>query len=109
MKSFSTRGNNQVILKFPNGVSVSTVWGTGSYSDNHMDIEAIMNIESIMKQEPLESDTCEFMILEAPYELLEDIHSEFNEYSVGSKTEPYGHVPIDVWIKVLNRLTSYTK
>jgi hypothetical protein len=34
-KAFTTHRENGVYLKFPNGNTLSTIWGRGSYSENH--------------------------------------------------------------------------
>lgn len=40
-KAFSSSRDCQIVLTFPNGNSMSTIWGFGSYSDNHFpDLES---------------------------------------------------------------------
>jgi len=34
-KSFTNHRANGVLLKFPNGNIISTIWGCGSYTENH--------------------------------------------------------------------------
>jgi len=33
--AFTNHRHNGVYLQFPNGNAISTIWGVGSYSDNH--------------------------------------------------------------------------
>lgn len=34
-KAFTNHRYNGVYLEFPNGNAISTIWGCGTYSDNH--------------------------------------------------------------------------
>lgn len=101
IKAFTVHKPNGVLLVFPNGNSLSTVWGSGTYSDN-------CNWESpdgdITKTYSTRieagSDTCEVMpnCSELVKKLLD---ATFPEETNGSI---FGYMTFEKWLKMVNIL-----
>lgn len=63
-KAFSQHRNNAFYLKFPNGNALSTIWGAGSYTENHnRGFEKPYSPENFQKawNERMDSDDVETM------------------------------------------------
>ena len=109
-KAFTAHKANGIYLKFPNGNGISTIWSTGSYSDNHdfdfrkddgsLDLER--NYRDRIEQG---SDTVEVMIDCKPI-VLELLEAKFAENSAGGSV--FGHLSISQWLEILNILESRT-
>ena len=98
-KAFNNWKHNSLHLTFPNGNSLSTVWGYCTYSDNHDisdDIEGIEAFNTFMQ-----SNTVEIMILEAPDKLRKKIH---RKYDFGGDTVK-GYLTITEWLDIVRMLS----
>jgi len=112
-KSFANHRNNGVYLEFPNGVSISTVWGYGNYCENydweHPDGKVSiknMTAESVMKQFekiPEGSSDVEIMIFGASDIFIRRLSNEFG----GGGDNPWGYINIMDWLKIVNRCANY--
>lgn len=94
-KAFSNHKINGVYLSFPNGNGLSTIWGAGTYSDNHDSFDYQM----VFKEG---SDTCEVMP-DCSSTVLELIHAKFDQGS-GSVI---GYLTFEQWLEVLNILNTH--
>lgn len=94
-KAFCNHKMNGVRLEFPNGNAISTVWGTGTYSDfrDHLAYPTELIEEG--------SATVEITVLAAPDKLIKKIHRHLNEDSDDSVI---GWVSITDWLWVINQL-----
>ena len=89
------RSGNGFRLTFPNGNSVSTIWGEMTYSDNHdVDFNSDYSIQM------LGSDTCECMVTCTP-EIHEVLEKEFEEEYDGVILM---YLTLDKWLKLINIL-----
>lgn len=111
-KAFNNHTNNGIRLTFPNGIRVSTIFGYGSYSDNHDYKPKVDNkateIENIMAQfEKIEegSNTVEVMIFGATEQFISRLLKEV----VGDKYNPVGYINMKQWLKIINRCANYKK
>ena len=98
-KAFSNWQHNSVHLTFPNGNKLSTIWGCGSYSENH---SLFLNKDGINNYEKfLDSDTCEIMIMTAPDELIKKIHKKYNT----SDDSVIGYLTMTQWLDIVKMLS----
>lgn len=109
VKAFYNRTHNKLHFTFPNGNSISTIWGAGTYSDNHefYDESKTDILERTGYGKFMESDTCEIMILNAPEKLIKKIHKKYN-YS-DSENSVIGYLKIEQWLEILNLLARSPK
>lgn len=103
-KAFVNHRNNGFLLNFPNGNSLSTIWGRNTYCDNY-DLnykdDGKDNIDYTAQQaEKLSSNTCEVMTRcsELVYKLL---CAKFPEAENGSV---FGHLTFPQWLEMVNIL-----
>ncbi len=90
-------------LNFPNGNQISTVWGSGTYSDNHDDSQDSDFLLGRQKNSPVfDSSTVEIMFT-APDKLTKKI---LKKYSDGSG-QPIGYLPQDKWLEIVNLLAAH--
>ena len=99
-KAFTQHRNNGVHLTFPNGNSLSTIWGRGSYSENHNYTtgDVIKDFSEPIKEG---SDTVEIMITHAPDKLIERIHKKL---SPNSEDSVIGYLSMPDWLWAVNQL-----
>lgn len=105
VKTFESRKDCQLIINFPDGSKVSSIWGFGSYSDNHM-----MDIEKAKKNiaehsfvgtwfnEPIQSNTIEVMYTCVDEKKQKKINKKFGE------DNPLGYLKFDEWLWLINLL-----
>ena len=97
-KSFHGFRINGFHLNFSNGNSISTIWGTGTYTENYdLDLDKHF-IDQF--NEPLTSDTVEIMF-SCPKKLKDKILDKYNE----GKQDPIGHLPIGEWLEIIGLLS----
>uniref|UniRef100_A0A6M3LW91 Uncharacterized protein n=1 Tax=viral metagenome TaxID=1070528 RepID=A0A6M3LW91_9ZZZZ len=99
-QGFINHKHNGVYLKFPNGNAISTIWGRGSYSQNHdyTTGSVIKDFEMLIEEG---SPTAEIMIDTDNAELRKKI---FRKFGVSLDNGVIGWVSIEDWLWVLNRL-----
>ena len=104
-KAFCNHQANGIRLTFQNGNAISTIWGRGSYSDNH-------NYDSgdVTKDftQPIESgsSTVEIMILQAPESLVKKIYKH-QKGNIDSGV--IGWATITDWLWIINQLAKPRK
>lgn len=95
--------NNGVKLKFNNGVVLSTIWGYGTYSDNHdwepETIEEKQNPSSVFEKIDTGSTTVEFMFVEGDEKLVKRMCKKY-----GSDDNPSGYITVERWLEMVNYL-----
>ena len=97
IKAFSNGKHNRVRLEFPNGNSISTIWGPGSYSDNYsIDLDDNMDTTSLFNTFQ-ESDTCEAMV-DCGDKLLRRLEKRFD------CVNPFGRLSITEWLYIINAI-----
>jgi hypothetical protein len=105
MKAFVSHKTNGILLTFPNGNSLSTIWGAGSYSENYDRYSEDENIKNYDYQERLKwgSDTVEVMPIcsDTVYQLLA---SKFSEECNGYV---FGHMTFEKWLEMVNILNNH--
>lgn len=107
-KAFHNFRHNAFHLNFPNGNFLSTIFGIGTYSDNHAipshsisnpgplnDPNFLSNFHTF-----LESNTVEIMF-HCKKTLEKQILKKYNE----GNPQPIGRVPLDQWTEIINLLT----
>jgi hypothetical protein len=101
-KAFCNHVINGVRLAFPNGNAISTIWGRGTYSENH-DYESGKGVFEDYR-EPIEdgSNTAEIMILNAPDTLFEKIYKHQN---ADTDNGVIGWVNMTDWLWIINQLS----
>jgi len=87
-------------LVFPNGNILSTVWGTGSYSENH-DYTTGDIIRDYKERIEEGSETVEIMILQASDTLVRRIYRRLAPHS---NDTVIGYVSIKDWLWAVNQL-----
>jgi hypothetical protein len=100
LKAFNNWRHNGIHLTFPNGNSISTVWGIGSYTDNHFLIEKDPDT-AFGYRKFLDSDTCEIMILKAPDKLIKKIHKKYGD----GDNSVIGYLTIKQWLEIINLIS----
>lgn len=101
-KAFNNWKHNAIHLTFPNGNSLSTIWGYLTYSDNH---DFISGYDDDKFTRWLPSDTVEIMILEAPDKLRKKIEKK---YDFGGDTVK-GYLTMKEWLDIVKMLSKETK
>lgn len=91
-KAFNNWSQNSIHLTFPNGNSISTIWGAMTYSDNY-NVFHSGSLNTFM-----DSDTVEIMILKAPKKLVEKIQKKYDFEGDTVK----GYLTITEWLGILN-------
>ena len=97
-KAFVNVKHNGIHFWFPHGNGISTVWGTGTYSENHDYREGKIPFGY---NTFLESNNVEIMILKCPNKLLKKIEKKYND---GSQ-QPIGYLNIKKWLEIINMLS----
>lgn len=98
-KSFNNWGHNKLHLTFPNGNRLSTIWGYGTYSDNHDAGDTIDGVSAF--QTFMSSDTVEIMILEAPEKLIKKIQKKYDFEDDSVK----GYLTMAEWLDIVKMLS----
>ena len=100
-KSFNNFKHNGLHLKFPNGNSLSTIWGYGSYSENHDMFDDLKGEDQLKVYTTFKpSNTVEVAILSAPEELIKKIHKKYNfDGSV------CGYLTMAQWLDIVKMLS----
>lgn len=94
-KSFSNFRANGFHLNFPNGNSISTIWGYGAYCENHFkDMGSDDVIGELTKFVP--SEDCEVMVLNCSDRLLKRLKKKFDA------DNPFGYLSISDWLYIVN-------
>ena len=106
VKAFKQHRLNGIALTFPNGNWISTIWGDGSYSENHWltwedPYFKMMGMDKyrILDQLKLKSDTVEIMI-KCGEKLATKIHKKYD-----GDGSVIGHLNITQWLEILNLLS----
>lgn len=92
-KAFNNWKHNAIHLTFPNGNSLSTVWGYCNYCDNY-DVEGFDTF--------MDSNTVEIMILNAPDKLRKKIEKK---YDFGGNIVK-GYVTMAQWLDIVKKLST---
>ena len=90
---------NGIRLDFDNGVSLSTIWGNGTYSDNHdydFNHPEIDITETYRKLIETGSTTVEFMFLDGDDKLINKMCKKY-----GSDDNPSGYIKVSKWIEMI--------
>ena len=95
MKAFYNHRKNGVHLKFPNGNSISTIWGSDSYTENSRLFPKISTSEKVDGG----SNDVE-VLFTCSEKLCKKIEKKYND----SDPQPIGHLTIDKWLKIINLL-----
>ena len=96
-KAFVNHKPNGVYLKFPNGNGLSTIWGCGTYSDNHN-----YTTEDIVEG----ANRVEIMI-ETPDDKL--CRKIFRKLDTSPANGVIGWVTMEQWLWVVNQLSGRNK
>jgi hypothetical protein len=95
-KAFKNHKTNGVELCFPNGNSISTIWGAGSYTENYTKNDY---------DKQFGSNTAEVMIF-CGERLHKKINKKFDNDNMGSVI---GHLNITDWLWILNQISREKK
>lgn len=104
-KAFRNHKINGVLLNFPNGNSVSSVWGFGTYTDNH-DAELYKgngkpDFDRIYKEPNEGSMTAEIMV-----DCGEELNRALQEKYRGAGSSVIGYLTIMEWLEVVHRVAN---
>jgi len=104
-KAFIAHKTNGINLTFPNGNSLSTIWGASSYSENHdryMEDENLKNFDYKTRSK-WGSNTVEVMpgCSTTVYELLK---AKFPDEENGSV---FGYMTLEKWLEMVNILNTH--
>jgi hypothetical protein len=101
-KAFNNWGHNGIHLNFPNGNQVSTIWGRGSYTENH-DFR-LDNYGGLLKEFEtfLDSETAEVMVT-CSSKLLKSFIARFQGGN------PFGYLNIYEWLYIVNKVAEDDK
>ena len=85
-------------LHFDNGLSISTIWGSGSYSDNH---DLFINHNPIESFEKLPLETTEVEVMldgkgEAQHKYIDYLHKKHD-----GDGAVIGYLPLEEWFKLI--------
>ena len=104
-RAFTNHRINGVSLTFPNGNRLSTIWGRGSYTENH-DFTTGDVIKDFSEPIKEGSNTVEIMITHAPDKLVKKIHRKL---APNSEDSVIGWLSMTDWLWVVNQLARGTK
>ena len=96
-KAFRNFKHNGIHLTFPNGNTLSTIWGYCTYSDNY-DMDGGVSVDKFDKF--LDSDTVEIMIRQAPDKLKKKIEKKY-DFEGNIK----GYLTMEEWLEVVKMLS----
>jgi len=92
-------------MSFPNGNSLSTIWGEGSYTEEHDSDAETLHILGKTNESPVfNSDTVEIMFT-CSEKLEKRILKKYNE----GDCQPIGYLEQDKWIEIVNLLNKENK
>ena len=97
-KAFNNCAHNKLYLTFPNGNSLSTIWGYGTYSDNYnagAELPIMERFSTFMS-----SDTVEIMVMKAPQKLIDKINRRFK-----TSDSVIGRLGMSDWLWVVKELS----
>jgi hypothetical protein len=97
-RAFYNWSIGRIHLNFPNGNSISTVWGSGTYSDNYDNMAEWEHYKTPTERLVMQSDTAEIMIT-CPPKLEKQILKKY-----GGGSQPLGRIPILEWLEIVNLL-----
>jgi len=103
------RVRNGFYIEFDNGLGISTIWGSGSYSDNHdLSMTAIRDGESVIdaiEKLPLESETVEVMLdgPESAEKYLKYLHRKYD-----GDGSVIGYLPVEDWLKLIINMSRWS-
>lgn len=103
-KAFIAHKANGFLLTFPNGNSLSTLWGSGTYSDNYDLILGEITTEKIIKSytEPIEAGSNTVEVMPHCSDLVKKLlDATFPDEENGSV---FGHLTFEKWLKMVNIL-----
>lgn len=87
-------GYNHLILNFPNGNSISSIWGWGSYTENYGEL-ADPEFKTFLASNDVEvSVTCSKM-------LFKKLQRRYKTTST-----VFGHITIKQWVKLISDVSS---
>lgn len=98
-KAFNNWRHNSIHLTFPNGNILSTVWGVGTYSDNH-DFDFTPDPSEGFRVF-MQSDEVEISILKAPAKLVKKI---MKKYDVENDSV-IGYLNMAQWLDIVKMLS----
>ncbi len=107
-KAFNNFKHNGIHLTFPNRNMISTIWGVGSYTENH-DIDFKNDDLTDMFNTFLESNNVEVMI-SCGKKLKKRLHKKFGaEEDGGSPHRVIGYLSIMEWLYIVNKVANEKK
>ena len=98
-KAFDNYRPNKLHLTFPNGNSISLIWGAGSYTENYK-IDWVDGELLDMFNTPTPSNNAEIMLLEAPKKLRKKLEKKYPDID----EHPVGYLGILEVLDILNKL-----
>lgn len=103
MKAFKNLKHNCLHLNFPNGNSISTIWGVGSYTENHyLDLDIADSSGFAVRYETFMGSNNVEVMIDCPDRLLRSIQKKYNG---GSDSSVIGYLSITQWIEILNKIS----
>ena len=104
-KGFHNWRANGLHFNFPNGNWLSSIWGGGSYTENHDKLrEETDHVIKTGQQTYLESDTVEIMF-DCGDRLKKRILKKYNE----GENDPIGYVTFAQWLEIVSLLNKEKK
>lgn len=105
-KAFTAHKENGIYLKFPNGNAISTIWGGGSYTENHdyeiRDTDGKIDVVRSYSERIADgSDTVEVMVT-CSATVLELLEAKYGTESAGGSV--FGHLTLEQWLDILDIL-----
>ena len=97
-KAFNNFRTNGLHLNFANGNHLSTIWGGGSYSENHD------NLRDVIGPTAIQSNDVEIMF-DCGEKLKKRIIKKYNE----GYDQPIGYLTISQWVEIVNLLNKESK
>ncbi len=102
-KAFHSWRSARFHLNFPNGNQVSTVWGSGTYTDNYYDPGDFKDLDD--KRQPIfDSETVEIMF-SCSDKLKKKILKKYND----GNHDPIGHLSLQKWLQIVNMVEKEKK
>lgn len=99
-KSFYGWSAGRFHINFDNGNHLSTVWGEGTYSDEHDSMAETRYLLGETRERPTFSSNCVEIMFDCPKELKKEILDKYNEGSA----DPIGYLELKEWIEIVNLL-----
>lgn len=103
-KTFTNHKVNGIYIELPNGNNISSIWSSGSYTDNHNWTDPSGDILKNYDTRIVEGSNEVEVMIGCDDVVMELINTKYN-----NEGDVIGHLKFDQWLDILNILNKYPR